>query len=104
MKLILAVTSKSDAPGLAREMSKAGYPSTITNSYGGFLQMENAILVSSVDDTRVQEAIRLIGENTSAGNEDVPDNIVSGSIKLPAHVKIGRAIVMVLDVEQFVRL
>lgn len=104
MKLVLAIVSTSDAPVVAGAMSKAGYPATITNSYGGFLQKENAIVFSGVDDAKVQSVVKIIGENTSEKLEETASAAVNGRFKLPPSIKIGRAVIFVLAVEQFFKL
>ncbi|MGI5986488.1 MAG: hypothetical protein GXY01_02560 [Clostridiales bacterium] len=104
MKLLIAVTSKSDAPNVASAMSKAGYPSTIVDSYGGFLKQENAVIFSGIDDTKVGEVMKIVKDNTSGGMVEVPPDASFGDFKLPKRVKKGKAVVFVSDVEQFVRL
>lgn len=103
MKLVMAILSKSDAPVVAGVLTKEGYPSTVTNSVGGFLHKENAILFSGVDDTKVRYVISIIGEHTSEHEEQVPSES-TGSYMMPPKIKVGGASVFVLDVEQFIHL
>ncbi len=104
MKLVLAIVSTSDAPVVASAMSKAGYPATVTNSYGGFLSKENAVIFSGIDDAKVRAVVKIIGENTTERVEDVSTAAISGRFKLPSSIKIGGAVVFVLGVEQFFKL
>ena len=103
MKLVMAIMSKSDAPVVANVLAKEGYPATVTNSYGGFLHKENAILFSGVDDTKVRYVISIIDENTT--EHDVQTSGEStGSYMMPPKIKVGGASVFVLDVEEFIHL
>lgn len=104
MKLLIAVTGKTDAPTVASALSIAGYHSTVLDSYGGFLKKENAVLLSVTEDTKVNAVLKIIRENTSEHIENVPENAILGSFKLPPQVKIGHAVVFTLDVDQFIKL
>ncbi|MEG0035519.1 MAG: cyclic-di-AMP receptor [Oscillospiraceae bacterium] len=104
MKLIVVITNKTDATLVTGAMAKAGYASTVTNSYGGFSNKENAVIFSGVDDNKVQSVLRIIGDNTDERIADVSEGISADNFNPPTQVKIGGAIVFVLDVEQFARL
>ena len=103
MKLIMAILSKSDAPAVSEALAKEGYPSTVTNSFGGFLHKENAILYSGVDDTKVRYVISTIQQHTAEHDEQLSETGMGG-YNLPQRIKVGGASVFVLDVEQFVHL
>ena len=104
MKLLIALTNKTDAPVVASAMSMAGYHSTVTDSYGGFLKKENAIILSAIDDTKVSAALKIIRENTSERIEDVSSDLLLGNFRLPTQIKTGRAVVFTLDIDQFAKL
>ncbi len=104
MKLVIAVTSKEDAHTVSKALLTAGYMSTTTNSYGGFLEKENSMIFAGVDEKRVNDVIKIIGSSTKPSEENVPDDLKGGNFKLPSHIRIGGAVVFVLDVERFVRL
>ena len=104
MKFLVAVMSKTDAPLVADAMCRAGYHSTITDSYGGFLKEENAVVFCGVDDTKVADVMRIIKENTSERLVDIPTDVPMGKFKLPPRIKVGRAVVFTFDIDQFVRL
>ena len=89
MKLVLSIISKTDAPVVVGALTKAGYPSTVTNSFGGFLNKENAILLSGVDDTKVSYVIGIIGENTSESVEQASRD-TDGGYKLPQQIRVER--------------
>ena len=104
MKLLVAFINKTDAPVVASAMSMAGYHSTVTDSYGGFLKMENSMILSAIDDTKVSSALKIIRDNTSERIEDVPSDVLMGNFKLPTQIKTGRAVVFTLNVDQFAKL
>ncbi|NCC67690.1 MAG: transcriptional regulator [Clostridia bacterium] len=104
MKLLLAVINRSDAPTVSGALTKAGYPSTLTNSTGGFFNRDNCVLFAGVDDNRVQSVLKIIKDNTKSCIESVPKDVSIGNFKLPSQIKIGGAVVFVMDVEQFARL
>ncbi len=104
MKLLVTVTEKMDASKVVSALSMAGYHSTVTDSSGGFLKKENAIILSAIDDKKVNAALKIIKDNTSEKIVDVPTDIPLGSFKLPPQVKVGKAVVITLDVEQFIKL
>lgn len=104
MKLVFAIINKLDVPAVTGALTKAGYSSTVTNSTGGFLNKENNILFAGVDDNRIQSALSIIGHNTHTREENVPGNVNMGGFMLPSKVKVGGAVVFVMDVDQFVKL
>ena len=104
MKLLVAFTNKTDAPVVASAMSRAGYHSTVSESYGGFLKKENSVIISAIEDTKVSAALKIIKENTSERIEDVPSDVLMGNFKLPTQIKMGRAVVFTLNVDQFAKL
>jgi len=104
MKLIVAVTSKSDAPVVASAMSKEGYPSTVISSYGGFLREENAAVFSGIDDIGVNNVIGIIKANTSQSIVDVLPEKSYGNFKLPPQIKVRGAVVFTVDIEHLLRL
>jgi len=104
MKLLIALTNKTDAPVAASAMSMAGYHSTVTDSYGGFLKKENAMILSAIDDTKVSAVLKIIRENTSERIEDVSSDLLLGNFRLPTQIKTERAVVFTLVVDQFAKL
>lgn len=104
MKMVIAVTGKEDSHAVSKALLTAGYLCTMTNSCGGFLQKENAMIFAGVDEKRVNDVIKIIGNNTKISEENVPDDVINGDFKLPSHIRVGRAVVFVVDVERFVKL
>jgi len=85
-------------------MSTAGYHSTVTDSYGGFLKKENSIILSAIEDNKVNGALKIIQAHTSERIEDVPPDALLGNFKLPSQIKMGRAVVFTVDIDQFAKL
>lgn len=104
MKLIIAITSKSDARLVAAAMTKAGYPCTVTDSHGGFSCQENVMIFSGVDDSKVSAVTKIIGENTRDSVLDLTSALPCGNFKLPQSVKIGGAVVFILPIDRMMRL
>ena len=104
MKLLAAITSKSDAPVVADAMSKEGYPSIVISSYGGFLREENAAVFSGIDDIRVNNVIGIIKANTSQSTVDILPEKSFGNYKMPPQVKVSGAVVFTVDIEHLMRL
>lgn len=105
MKLILAVINDSDARVAAAELAKAGYPVTVTESFGGFLGKKNSILMSGVEEKRVSAVIELLRTYTNETEvEPDADAQAPDGYTLPPKVRVGGAAVFVLDVDRFVTL
>ncbi len=104
MKLIIAITSKSDAHLVAGAMTRSGYPCTVTDSYGGFSCQENAMVFSGVDDTKLSAVTKIIDENTRDSVVDLTSALSCGNFKLPQSVKIGGAVVFILPLDRMMRL
>ena len=104
MKLLAAITSKSDAPVVADAMSKEGYPSIVISSYGGFLREENAAVFSGIDDIRVNNVIGIIKANTSQSTVDILSEKSFWNYKMPPQVKVSGAVVFTVDIEHLMRL
>ncbi|MDR1131417.1 MAG: cyclic-di-AMP receptor [Oscillospiraceae bacterium] len=104
MKLLIAITGRADAPAAASAIAAAGYHSTVTDSFGGFLREENALILCAVDDSKVSAVLKIIGENTFARTTEVPPDALGGSFKLPPRIQVGRAVVFTLAVDQFFKL
>lgn len=105
MKLVLAIINNTDARETAAALTKAGYPATVSDSYGGFLGKKNSILLSGVDEKRVAAVIDIIGRTTHGEEVEVTAaESAAAKYKLPPHVKVGGAAVFVLDVDRYVEL
>lgn len=104
MKLLIAIVSKSDAPVVTKAMTKEGYPSTVTDGVGGFLNKANAIIFAGVEDKRVNNVLDIIGRNTKVHEETVPEGMEHGKFALPDKIRVGGASVFLLELDRFVKL
>jgi uncharacterized protein YaaQ len=104
MKIVFAIINNSDMSAVTGALTKAGYSSTVTNSNGGFFNRENSILFVGVDDNRVQSVLAIIKQHTHTTEVNVPENVKMGDFMLPSKVRVGGAVVFVMDVDQFVKL
>ena len=77
MKLILAIMSNDDSPAVSSALTKENYQVTRLATTGGFLRAGNTTLLIGPEDARVERAIE---------------------------VQVGGATIIVVDVEQFVKL
>lgn len=104
MKLVVAIMSREDSDTVSRELSKIGFSSTRSDGVGGFLQIQRQILLCGVDDMRVRDVLRIIGEFSHSHERDTADAVQSNIYTLPGTVKVGGSVVFVLDVDQFHKL
>ena len=104
MKILAAIINRTDVQSVTRAMSKDGYSSTVLNTFGGFYNRENAIVLSGISNNKIQKVMDIIRRNTHSVVEDVPTDVDFGDFKLPSRVKVGGAIVIVMNVDQFARL
>ncbi len=105
MKLVLAIVNDDDAGVVATELSKAGYTSTRTQGTGGFLNSKKVLLHVGVEDMRVRDILQLIEKYSHSREQDVPTTTAdTGFYTPPSSVKVGGAVVFVLDVDQFYKL
>ena len=84
-KMILAILEDSDYSIVMRSMHDAGHPLTLIDSTGGLLRQGNSTLIAGVEDSDVDDVIKLISQECS------PD--VNPFKK--------RATIMVFDVDHF---
>ena len=97
MKLTLTVVRDDDANEVVEALTGQGFYVTRLSSTGGFLRMGNTVLLSGVEDERLDEMLRIIHTHS-----DVHVQPPAGNHSQEAQV--SRAIVFVLGLEQLVRL
>jgi uncharacterized protein YaaQ len=107
-KLVMMVVSDTDADALQTALVEAGYQVTKVGSTGGFLRRGNVTIFSGVTDDEVDTVLNLVTETCHARKEFVPVQtlpfIGDGSFAAePIEVRVGGAIVFVLQIDQFVR-
>ena len=105
MKLILAIIQDEDAHEVITALNEAKFQVTRLNTKGGFLRAGNTTLMTGVPAEKVEEALKIIEENSKARTQHatLPSAIgaMHGFLLAPIEVKVGGATVFVLDVEQF---
>ncbi len=106
IRLVVIIASDADADRLIRRLVDQGYPATKISSTGGFLRKGNATVLSGVEATEVDSVIAMVRAECAARTEYLPVQTLpllgEGSVLAePAEVRVGGAIVFVLDVERF---
>lgn len=97
-----------DSPHLIEDLTNQDFRVTKLASTGGFLKAGNTTLLIGVDDTQVEEVMKLVEDNcktreitTSLLTVTMPGDTF---IPYPLDVKVGGATVFVLDVEKHIRI
>lgn len=108
MKFVISVVNKDDAGSLLNALVTNGYRVTTFKTAGGFLRKENVTLFTGVEDEQVEEAVRLIQKNCHTRTQQVgalPPVMESGELYVldTEEVKVGGAVIFVLDIEQFLK-
>ena len=104
-KLLIMVVADSDAERLTRALVKSGYHSTKIGSTGGFLRRGNTTIMSGIDATDVETVLDLVRRICHARTELVPLASVpvmgdASPMLDPIEVRVGGAVVFVLNVER----
>ena len=104
-KLLVIIAAADDADRLLERMIAAGYPATKISSTGGFLRRGNATILSGVGAGAVDQVLAMVHAECEAREEYIPVQTLPfpGSLppSQPLQVRVGGAIVFVLDVQQF---
>jgi uncharacterized protein YaaQ len=107
-KLCVIIVSDTDANRLMGRLVEAGLPATKIGSTGGFLRRGNATIISGVEGSAVDTVAEIVREECHARKEFVPVQTLpflgdGGFSAEPVEVRVGGAIMFVLDVERFIR-
>ncbi len=104
-KLMVIITAAEDVDRLLDRMIEAGHPATKISSTGGFLRRGNATILSGVAVGAVDGVLAMVRAHCEPREEYVPVQALPFPGSLPPNeplpVRVGGAIVFVLDVEQF---
>ena len=107
-KLLVIVVADVDADGLVRALVQRGHATTKIGSTGGFLRRGNTTLLCGVPGADVEGVLLLVRRLCPARTE----LLTLGALPLggevpfvtePVEVRVGGAVVFVLDVERFER-
>ena len=105
MKLIIAIIQDEDAHEVISALNEAKFQVTRLRTKGGFLRAGNTTILTGVEKEKVDEALKIIEENSKARTQHatLPSQVgvMHGFLLAPIEVKVGGATVFVLDVEQF---
>lgn len=106
LKLVVIISSDSDADRLMKGLVEQGYPATKISSTGGFLHRGNATILSGVDASEVDRVLAMVRTQCQARTEFVPVQTLpffgeGTTLSEPVEVRVGGAIVFVLNVERF---
>ena len=105
MKLIIAIIQDEDAHEVISALNEAKFQVTRLRTKGGFLRAGNTTLLTGVEKEKLDEALKIIEENSKARTQHatLPSQVgvMHGFLLAPIEVKVGGATVFVLDVEQF---
>lgn len=107
MKLIIAIVSNDDANKVNKALVKENFFVTKLATTGGFLMSGNTTFLIGTNDEKVVEIIEIIEAHSKTRSKLVPNAIVSefGMFSsLPVEVKVGGATVLVINVEQFIKI
>jgi uncharacterized protein YaaQ len=108
MKLLISILHERDKQRVSDALLQAGHKFTIVASTGGFLRDGNTTLLIGSDEDKVDDVIETIRGccpcRDEYVNQPMPDALgATGVIMNPVKVKIGGAVIFVVDVEKFVR-
>jgi uncharacterized protein YaaQ len=105
-KLVLVVLSDQDAEPLTKALLEQGIGSTKLGSTGGFLHRGNTTLLSGVAADEVEIVVQAVRRTCQARTEYVTLGDPLQSLKAmppgePLEVRVGGAVLFVLNVERF---
>lgn len=110
MKLIIAVVQDEDSSRLLSALMQDGFGVTKLATTGGFLKAGNTTLLLGVDDSRLEEAIKVIEsvcksrKQISAASSSMVSGMTHGEYtSFPIEVTVGGATLFVLSVDQFMK-
>lgn len=105
-RLVVVIVSDPDVDRLVRRILERGYPATKIGSSGGFLRRGSATILSGVEAGEVDSLLALVREECRAHDEYVPMRSLpflgeGGVFTDPVLIRVGGAIIFVLNVERF---
>jgi uncharacterized protein YaaQ len=108
MKLLICVVNEDDTSSLVDALAADGHGVTLIGTMGGFLRQGNATLLIGVPDEDVGDVLGII--KAKCRSRLVYANPLPPTAELyalypsaPIEVRVGGAVVFVLDVERFER-
>ena len=106
LKLLIIIAADSDADRLMKLLIQQGYPATKIGSTGGFLHRGNATILSGLEEPEVEQVLAMVRAECRARSEYVPVQTLpffgeGTALSEPVEVRVGGAIVFVVNVERF---
>jgi uncharacterized protein YaaQ len=108
LKLVIVIAADSDADRLIKQLIGRGYPATKISSTGGFLRRGSATVLSGVEADEIDDILAIVRAECHARTEFLPVQTLpffgeGAVVAEPVEVRMGGAIVFVLNVERFER-
>jgi uncharacterized protein YaaQ len=108
MKLMICIVNQSDADPLIDALTVDGHRATMISTTGGFLYQGNATLLIGVSDEHVEGVLEIIQANCHVRTvyaDPLPPMGEWGPLPppMPIEVRVGGAVVFVLNVDRFER-
>jgi len=107
MKLIMAIISSDDSRDALDRLTKAGFRATVISTTGGFLREGNTTIFLGTEDQKVTQAVEVLRQTCRRRTQWVsPLPTLEGpglEMSEPIEVGVGGAVVLVMNVEQFVQ-
>ena len=105
-KLVVMIVADADADKLVKELVDRGYPATKIGSTGGFLHRGSATILSGVEANEVDQVLAMVRTECHARTEYMPVQTLpffgeGAPLSEPVEVRVGGAIVFVVNVERF---
>ncbi len=106
LKLVIIIASDADAERLMKGLIEQGYPATKISSTGGFLHRGSATILSGVEENEVEQVLAMVRAECHARTEVMPVHTLpffseGSALAEPVEVRVGGAIVFVVNVERF---
>jgi uncharacterized protein YaaQ len=108
MKLVFAIIHDDDSPKVMDELNRNGFMVTKLCSSGGFLKAGNTTLIVGIDESCVEQVLKIIEEKSRSRKQMINSSTATGSpigggvyMSYPVEVTLGGATVFILDVESF---
>jgi uncharacterized protein YaaQ len=108
MKLLISIVHERDKQRVSDALLQAGHKFTVVASTGGFLRDGNTTLLIGAEEDVVDNVIETIHGccpcRDEYVNQPLPDALgATGMLMNPIKVKVGGAVIFVVNVEKFVR-
>lgn len=104
MKLIFAVINNDDSHSVSTALMQNGFQATKLASTGGFLMSGNTTFLLCAENSRVDDIVAIIKENSNKRKQFMPNAASygdSGYSNFPVEVSVGGATIFVTDIERF---